>query len=74
MARNSVPVTEARLEAALIQSASISEQFPDARPIYDAVEDALLDRRSTDPQVRARSLLRNYQELPHGRPAQNYAD
>lgn len=58
MARNSVPVTEARLEAALIQSATLAEKYPWLRPIYDAVESALLDHRSNDPHVRARSLLR----------------
>jgi hypothetical protein len=57
------PITEARLEAALLQSAEIADRLPEARPIYDALEAALLDRRSKDPQVRARSLLRSSADL-----------
>jgi len=50
-------ITEARLEAALRQSARIADEYPHLRPIYDAVEGALLDFRSTNPTVRARLLV-----------------
>lgn len=57
------PVTEARLEAALIQSAEFMKKFPFVQPIYKRLEDELLTRRSDDPVARARSLLRkNHQE------------
>lgn len=54
------PVTEARLEAALLQCADLVEQFPHTRPIYDRMERELFERRlhSNDPLVRARSLVR----------------
>jgi len=59
------PVTEARLEAALLQSASIAAADPRYRPIFDRLERELLDLRETEPVARARIHLRN--------PAKDYA-
>ena len=54
------PVTEARLEAALLQSATIAAADARYRPIYDRIERELLDFRSKESLPRARSLLRNH--------------
>ena len=62
----SEPVTEARLEAALLQSAELAKEYPFTRPIYERIERELLELRSrNDPVARARSLLRNQQEPMH---------
>lgn len=53
-------ITEARLEAALLQAANIVDEHGEGyRPLYDRLERELMDSRSNDPLVRARSLLRN---------------
>lgn len=59
MKHSSAPVTEARLEAALLQSASIAASDPRYRPIFDRIECELLDLRETEPVARARIHLRN---------------
>ena len=52
------PITEARLEAALLQSAELLKQFPFVQPIYKRLMDEKIARISDDPVARARSLLR----------------
>lgn len=58
------PVTEARLEAALIQCAEIAAADPRYMPIFERIDRELFARRDSDLVARARSLLRNPQQEP----------